>query len=131
MTNIMENNKNAVVAFDGLAVGESGPEEDTIVGVGESIGACSLIEACGGETVDWYTAFCFQQSFVDSALGPNSPVTAESAARTDRRMAQKIEDYKHETGHSLPPVYRLKITVECEKVDAAVAEKYWRDRGSR
>ncbi len=107
----MEGDDEAVVVFDGLAAAESGYDFDIIVpSESEFFGICKMLESASVETLDPEIAHAFEHEH-------------SFASAKDR-----AEQYRRNNDRSCPPVYRLKITVECMEVDAVTAEQYWQDR---
>ena len=85
-----------------------GPEEDYFHGTKpmEVFGISDLFRGAGCEAIAWQTA---------SAFGFPG----------EKNWDKRASDYRKETGRKFPPLFKVKITIEAEKVPDSESDGYW------
>jgi hypothetical protein len=77
----------------------------------ESGGIVGMLVKAGAEPTDYYVASC------PFTHHPND---------MDQSDHNVIDDYRRESGHRYPPLYRIKIVIEVEPLSDAETEAAWK-----
>ena len=92
----------------------SGYEEDFFLGIKpmESHSMCSILQAAGIDSISWTD---------ETAFGYPG----------EEMWEEHVKDYRKTTGRQYPPLFKVKLVVEAEKLPDEESDKYWMDQQKR
>ena len=107
------------IVKEGVCLPVYGYEEDYLDFIDETrtaIGVSSLVREAGGLPTEWTQGWAFER---------------EGTEWDDAMGIEAREEFRKLHNRTLPPLYRIKITVELEEMPAEFIESYWENQRNR